>query len=497
MLPLNNILTRQEADSTTERVLLIYPKTGIDVPGISIFLPLSVLHLANALQQAGFQTEIIDQRLSRDWKKRTRAAVKKGLLLVGISAMTGAQIKWGLKAAKIVRELDSDIPLVWGGIHASVLPKETLSDAYVDIVVTGPGEIAIQKLAKQLSSGDRKSAIGAICHQPQEEQALWHGGDASRHFDIVQTDDYLTPIMKDISGLAHVTSVGCPHKCGYCYNNSVNNSKWRALPGEIVVEQLTEMYRRGVTGVLFFDDNFFVNKARVEEIAKAILQKGLELHIKADCRADYIVRYDDSFLRLIRKAGFELLYIGAESGSNRLLEMMNKGVSVEKVRQCNTRLLKAGIRPHYSFMAGLPGESIDEMRQTVQLMLDLEQEHPGAYLSPIKAYVPYPGTELYNTALEYGFEAPHSLAEWSRFDWLNCPKPWLSAKEARFVEKIVYVTMGLDQKLVELSGINQSRFSKFGYLRFSNLCRKRCSKPNMGLVPELPLVNLIKKFKSS
>jgi radical SAM superfamily enzyme YgiQ (UPF0313 family) len=477
-------------------VVLVYPCTGIDVKGISIFLPMPVMFVANALDNAGFETTIIDQRVDSNWRATLIKEVKRRPLYVGISAMTGAQISWGRKAANVIRGASPDVPIVWGGTHASILPNETLEDDLVDAVVTGPGEEPAVDLAHSLAKGDRH-LVGTVLSPKKKKSGIDKTKEAVSIWNSLDLEKYVTPIVRNVRGLSHVTSRGCPHNCAYCYNRSVNDSSWSASPATTVVEELEQLAQYGHQGVLLFDDNFFVNRKRVETVAQMLIDKNLGLKIKADCRADYLVKYDDDFFELIKRAGFELLYIGAESGSDRVLEMINKEVTVEQLLRANQLLKKFKIRPHYSFMAGLPGETIDDMRQTVRLMLRLKEENETAYLSPIKGFVPYPGTRLFDTAVEAGFNCPTTLAAWSRFDWSSCDKPWLTKKQSRFVEKLTYVTSGIDTSLVELSGLDQNRFLHWNYRQFSKLCHKRCRKDHLGIIPELPIVRLVKRLMAS
>jgi anaerobic magnesium-protoporphyrin IX monomethyl ester cyclase len=458
-----------------------------------VFLPLSVMMVAEALGQAGFEVQIIDMRTRQDWRRELLAAVRRRPLFVGVSAMTGRQIHFGLNAARVVRKADPALPLVWGGIHASVLPEETLRDDYVDAVVAGDGEGAAVKIASALAVSDRDAVLGRV-FTASPESVPGSMGVTGIDLSKVDFEPYITPVVHHIRGLAHVTSHGCPHHCGYCYNRAVRGAGWRADPPEAVVAHLEQLSALGIRGVIFYDDNFFVSRKRVERIARGIIDKGISMAIKADCRADYLVRYEADFLSLIRRAGFKLLYIGAESGSDRMLDVMQKGVTVETTLRANVRLRDAAIRPHYSFMCGLPGETMDDMRATLKLMQRLKTDHPGAYLSPVKAYVPYPGTALFEVARQAGFEAPASLASWSAFDWNPTPSPWLSRKESRFVQKMVYATAALDPSVVELAGIRQGKFATWGFHKFADLCRARCQKTDLGLIPELPLVRAARRI---
>ena len=306
---------RQARQDAPPMVVLFFPITGVDVPGVTVFLPLSVLLPAAALEAAGFQVTVIDQRLEQRWRERLKEAAEAQPLFFGVSAMTGPQIRWGLRAAEVVRAHDPDIPLVWGGVHPSILPEQTLADDRVDIVVSGKGEQAAVDIARALANGGRR----ALLRTGRVEGTHREPGCTLRQpvldYESMPWRRYVTPVVNGARGLAHVTSRGCPHRCAYCYNRSVNGSRWSGEPADVVVEDLARLHALGCTGVLVFEDNFFASPARIEEVARRLEQKGWSLKIKADCRADYILRYDEAFLRLLKRAGFEVLFIGAESGS--------------------------------------------------------------------------------------------------------------------------------------------------------------------------------------
>ncbi len=121
-------------------VVLVYPRTRWDIRNLTTRLPLSVLYIATYLRRHGVAVEIVDQRVDDGWEARLRALLAERPAWVGISSMTGKQIRWGLAAARVVREAAPTVPLVWGGVHPSILPEQTLGHPLVDLVAVGDGE---------------------------------------------------------------------------------------------------------------------------------------------------------------------------------------------------------------------------------------------------------------------------------------------------------------------------------------------------------------------
>lgn len=145
-------------------VILIYPYLSMEDDPTALIMPLSLIYVAQPLTTHGYSVTIIDQRVTPDWPDRLRQELSKGeTICVGVSAMTGLQIEGGILAAKIVREYSGDLPIVWGGVHASLLPEETVEDEHVDIVVIGEGERTFLELVRKLEACESLSTINGLC----------------------------------------------------------------------------------------------------------------------------------------------------------------------------------------------------------------------------------------------------------------------------------------------------------------------------------------------
>jgi hypothetical protein len=99
---------------------------------------------------------------------------------------------------------------------------------------------------------------------------------------------------------------------------------------------------------------------------------------------------------------------------------------------------------------------------------------------------------MMETAVVEGFTPPTTLSEWSVFDWGGSPRPWLSRRESRFVDKAAYVTAALDEDVLDITGLDRNGLKSRAYRAWARLCRARCEKPDLGLVPELPIVKLVR-----
>lgn len=385
-------------------IVLIYPNAGQDVHGINVGLPLSLLYVGTALRRAGFNVRILDERTTPDLAPSIKKALAATPLFVGISSMTGYQIRYGLAIAQSVRDLNPDIPLVWGGVHPTIHPDSTAQHPLVDIAVIGDGEETSVELARSLeASGDLATVRGIVfkkdgcnVHTP-ERPKLDLDALPSPDYSLVDLNDYYTiGHISRTKQLQIVTSRGCPFHCGYCYLLRPELRGYRTLSATRVYAEIEYLRdRHGVQSIFFYDDYFFGNRQRVLEFVERIEQRPLGVQFEVSCRIDFLARESDAFLARLRKAGFTELLIGVESGSDRILKVIQKGFTRQQIIEANRKLAKAEIGAKLSWMAGFPTETKGEFYETVDLMLQLTKENPYCSLTPLGIYTPYPGTELY------------------------------------------------------------------------------------------------------
>ena len=416
--------------------------------------------------------------------------------------MTGRQIKWGIEASRIVRGHSSGIPIVWGGVHPSLLPEQTARDEHVDVVVRGEGEAAFSDLVDALDQGRSLDEVAGLVFLrdgevvdtgPAEHVDLDRFGLPD--YDMVDVDDYITTQTLGRNDLAMITSRGCPHECAYCYNVPFTGRRWRALGAEAVVDQIrTIRDQYGIGAIILKDDNFFVDRARVEQICEILLREKIEVMIRAECRADYIARgYDIAFLKHLRRCGFREFTVGAESGSAETLEILKKAITPEDILEANRKLGTAGIPTKYTFMAGYPHETMEHVHQTLRFMLRLIEENPSARLTPMHLFTPYPGTECYDEAVRRGFTPPASLADWSGMDFHQISLPWISMEDESLLTRISYVTYFLDGTTVP------EYFTTYPGLRrlfslYARVIQWRCRGFRFGFMPEIDLFNAYRRL---
>jgi len=432
--------------------------------------PLGLLFIAAPLVKNNYDVKIIDEESSFCWQDELGAALNSSTICVGITSMTGNQISNALKFSRIVKDR-FNIPVVWGGLHATMLPEQTIKNNLVDIVVKGEGEESFLRIVTALKC---RESLNNIPNVWWKEGSTVHSNDMSRRFinineisplpyHLLNCESYINvkrsshPNCKRIFDLH--TDRGCPHRCGFCYNINMNERIWRAFTADRIVEQIEYLIKNfSLDGINFLGDNFFVDKKRVIDICNEIVKRNIKFIWHADCRIDYFAKYDNSFIDLLKKSGCKVLTFGVESGSQKILNLINKDINLDDVFKVNEKLKKWQIGVNYHFMAGFPEETKEDLIQTYRVMLKLCDKYPGALFLGPSIYTPYPGTPLFDKCIEMGFGPPDKLEDWAEFGWTeNTRLPFIEPNYSRWLMRTVNVVNGVNvlKRIFDLKWIRQ------------------------------------------
>ncbi|MFN7954627.1 MAG: radical SAM protein [bacterium] len=434
-------------------VVLFYPRTGWDREGM-VSLPLSVLSVGSYLEAHGVRVRIVDERVEPSPLDALASAIRElEPAYVGVSSMTGFQIRGALAAAQTARALAPRTPIVWGGVHPSLMAEQTLAHPLADAIVRGEGEATALELVAAVGAGrepwtvagvSARDAHGLVRHAP-DRPFLDLDALPRLSTELVDFRRYRTRQVLGDWDLRIATSRGCPHACSYCYNVPFNNRRWRAQSPARVLEELDHLAAAfDVRAFYVGDDDFFANRHRVNELCERLIARGSPYRLKANCLLEYLVRIDAADLALWRRAGFVQLYVGVETASPEILDSVNKRIVGGDVREANRKLARVGIVPVYSFMAGFPEETPERLQATLDLMRALKRDHPAARLTQLHLLAVYPGTPLFPKAEALGVKLPQTLEAWSRYHWNRIDYPWLDARTQRFLRNASLFTGFVD-----------------------------------------------------
>ena len=443
-------------------IVLIQPIGGL-YRKTQIYIPTGLLFVSSLAHHEGYKIKIIDMRIEDNWEEVLLGELKTSPICVGITVMTGIPILDGLKVSKLVKKYNKDIPVVWGGVHPSILPEQTIENENIDFVIQGEGEYTFYELVKALQDGKRNFS---------EIKGLWYKEDSKpkstslREFvnldelpdlpyNLIDVEKYVkeTKYYFEDGMFTLQISRGCPYKCTFCYNNTFNRSIWRAMSPERVLEQIKRAVNNyKIKGIGILDDNFFVNIKRVDKILDLVEKTGMgiKLHFQG-ITVESLYRMNKDQLQRLERLGVQYLQLGVESGSQRILELINKKIRIEQVIAINRKLNEyTNIKPIYNFMIGFPTETEDDISLTTHLFIKLMEENPNAILQNISVLVPYPGTKLYNLVIKLGFKPPSTLEEWGSEHWINFDRryPWISEKTKDIMKRVVYASFGANRNLI-------------------------------------------------
>ncbi len=480
-------------------VLLLQPVLGYwDYIRSNPGLPLNIMYPAMYLLEDGYSVKIIDQRIDERWEKHLEKEIRKEPVIFGTSSVTGRQILYALKASKIVKE-NSDVPVVWGGVHPTLLPEQTLKNENIDFVVVGEGEVTLYNLVKTLEKDGNLKNVKGIGYKENGKIRIneraplvdlnslppvpYHLVDVKRYIQRRYEKDIL-PIE---------SSRGCPMRCTFCYQEGYWRRTWRAMRAERVLNEIKKLVDDyNVDHIFFFDDNFFVDRKRVFDIAKGIIDEKLDITWGVQTRVDVIDRLNHREFDFLLKSGYYELRIGVESGSQRILNMIKKDITIPQVIRVNRRLAKVDAHPTYNFMCGFPTETIEDLKKTSHLALKLIDENPKARITHITVYTPYPGSVLFEEVCKLGFRPPETLEGWATFEMDTPHMAWVPHENLKYIEGLFVSSLFVDMKSED--GISSDAVRTFATL-YRPFARYRMKKMNFDFLIEKRLKDMYIQFR--
>lgn len=407
-------------------------------------LPLAVITVASHLDPNRYQPIIVDGRLEDDPVAAVLAELDSAVCL-GVTALTGAPIRDAVRISRAAKQYRPDLPIVWGGWHASMFGLECLEEASVDITVQGQGELTFAEILERLERGESMEGCLGCCYRDSEgvaranpPRALCDVNELRPHdFELIDMERFFE--LKGRRQLDYISSQGCAFRCTFCADPFVYNRKWTGLSPERIGEEIEDLWKRyRFDDVNFQDETYFTYADRVEAVAEEFLRRELPITWAGTLRADQCERLSDEAFAKCKRSGLRRVLIGVESGSQEVLDRIKKDIRLEQVFAAAERCRDLGIAAHFPFIVGFPDEEDASVQATMDVAKKLRSMSPD-FQTPIFYFQPYPGTPITQDAVNNGFTLPCDLEQWSNFDYVgSVGGPWVSAEKYRLVERFKF-----------------------------------------------------------
>lgn len=445
-------------------VVLIQPQMGLSGE-FSRHLPLSLLYVASALTRMNVKVEILDTRvLENNWKTILGNLLQQNPLWVGFTVMAGFPVEHSLEISRFIKA-KADVPIVWGGAMPTVDAVSCINENVIDFAVAGSGIQATEMLTRAFieETADKPEILAEIPGLAYRINGQSFVNKRFHGFEHVRYTELPYELIKDYSVYGQIGSnekifpiysaYGCPYKCAFCISPALYgefNKKWVPVAARETVDHIEFLYRNhGATTIYFYDDDSFVNIDHIRSIVNEMKARGIKLKLSfRGARIDEIKRMDDEFLDLLSETGTEMLHIGVEAGSQRILDLFNKGITVEDIIEVNRKLARhKKLIAAYNWIVGSPGETAEEIRQTTRLLLQLIKENPRCFIFQPNIFRVVPGSVLGEKASEMGYTAPQNLEEWIKAEIeQDVSSPWLSDEVKQLIRMLQVTAYFVDDK---------------------------------------------------
>ncbi|MFC1961908.1 B12-binding domain-containing radical SAM protein [Chloroflexota bacterium] len=340
---------------------------------------------------------IVSDRSHPIWKSLAQIVRQTSPLAVGIPYLTPT--KYAVeRVASLIKEVDREIKVIVGSFHPTFCPEEVMQNPDIDFVVRGEGEVPLLSLVKELKKDSPEWAKVPGIHYRDGKGRVRSNAAASliENLDalpyparnLVLNSDYDFYRLHCVS-----TTRGCPYTCSFCADRRLWGGKIRRRSVESVIKELSflkDTYK--ITFVDIVDGTFTFDRKYVQAFCRALIDRNLNIKWRCTARYDNL---NEDLLQLMKQANCSGLYLGLESGSDRILKAIDKKMNVEMVVSGSKMVRDSGIQTATSILLGLPNEGKKDIEDTLQLMKRLETD-----ILDVNSYIPLAGTPLYDAINE-------------------------------------------------------------------------------------------------
>lgn len=425
-------------------IILFFPL--LDSMNVHSNYPWALIYLERMVREMDVEVILIDERLVSDYTSIIQNAADN-LLFAGISAMVGQQIANGINFYKTFKTI-SNAPVIWGGWFPTVFPEMLLRDGYADYVCVGQGEKPFQAFTEKMISGTDVTDIagigriknGEIVITPNErltDPSMFPRADLSL-ININHLIDINEKVGFGYRGADYLATIGCPYNCSFCNLALVFGRKWFAKTISEIFSDLKYLKEHAnVSHITFGDDNFFAGKNFIKEFCNEMIKSGLSLTWEANAHAGFFLKhFKDNDVQLMYNSGCRRIKVGAESGDQEVLDLLNKKTDIKDNLKIVKLLKRYKIQTRFFTMVCFPINPDRDFWKTLNMigkakLIDRSMDANINYFKPI------PKTPLYQLCLDSGFKYPITCEGLIDFFSKKYTAPWLKKDYQKSLDDFV------------------------------------------------------------
>lgn len=439
------------------RICLIsppYDSAVKSVVGIST-PPLGLAYIASVLRQM-HELKIIDSNILNftidDVEKELKSFDPD---ILGITSVTPS-IYQAYKVAETAKKVNENCVVVLGGPHATFLPRQTLEECkHVDIIVRGEGEETIKELVSVIEKEETLDRVKGLTFRKGNEIFDVEPRPFTRDIDAIPfpSRDLLPMHLYHFNGVKYttmLTSRGCPFRCSFCSSSRLFGGHWRGRTPENVLEEMGEVYEEyNIRNIEFADDTFTLDQKRAERVCDEIIRQGWDISWGTSSRVDTLSR---ALVEKMKKAGCWILFLGIESGCQKILDAVGKRITVEQARKAVKIVKDAGIRVLGSFIIGFLQDTTETIKETIKFAKSLNLDY-----AEFSILTPYPGTPIFDYAKENNMLLTE---DWSRYTAIEpiVKIEGATEKQVKALFQKAYITFYLRPRIV-MGWLKDKQFS--------------------------------------
>jgi radical SAM superfamily enzyme YgiQ (UPF0313 family) len=381
------------------KILLLSPPTDSAIKSIIGVTgpPLGLAYLASVAREQGDEVSIIDS-IAMDYSfDQIRGEIKRlDPDLIGLTSTT-SMIPDAYNVARIAKEYNTDIRIAIGGPHATFTQEMTMKESpEIDYVVAGEGETVFSNLLLSLKGKKDIRDVRGIAYRNSERIVVAPPETLIKDVDTIPLPSIdLLPMDKYVADNKRfgtlMTSRGCPYNCIFCSSSLQFGKIWRGHSVERVMTELRRLVNDyGLHEIEFLDDTFTLNMKRAVEIANKIKEEKLDIRWSGSARVNL---FNDEIANAMKGAGAHTIYFGIESGNQKTLDFIGKGINLQQAMDSVNKGNAAGLNTLGSFIIGFPDDTTDEIKNTIKF-----SKKVNVRLAQFTIATPYPGTRLWDLA---------------------------------------------------------------------------------------------------